>query len=106
VTIVVTSSASTTHRTRLTATTIVRRSSRSDSAPANNPNTSGGNHCTVAPSATSTAESVCDAISNGPAASAIPSPRLEIQDEASNHRNPPPSRGGAMTSTRRLTGRR
>ena len=66
------------------------------------PNSSGGSHCSSAASATRNGSCVSEATSSGPAASAMPSPRLLIHDEASSHRNPAPRRGGAATSTRRL----
>ena len=62
--------------------TISRRSSRSVSAPAQRPKTSGGSHCSSAASATRNASSVFEATSSGPAASAMPSPRLLVHDDA------------------------
>ena len=53
--------------------------------------------------ATSTGLRVCEATSSGPAARPIPSPRFEVHDEASSHRNPVPMRGGATTSRMRPT---
>ena len=97
------SPASTTTRAAFTATTIRRRSQRSASAPASRPNSRGGSHCRVAPSATRRASDVRDATSRGPAASAIPSPRLLTHDDASSHRKGRPSRAGATVSARRLT---
>ena len=44
---------------------------------------------------------VSDATSSGPAASAMPSPMLLAQEDASNERNCRPSLGGAMASSRR-----
>ena len=52
----------------------------------------------TAPDATSSGESVIDAISNGEAASAIPSPRLLVHDDASSQRKSRPSRRGATHS--------
>ena len=97
------STATTAARARSTLTTINRRSSRSVSAPATSPNSSGGSHCSVAARATRNASCVSDATSSGPALSAMPSPRFDTHDEAISQRNPTPSRGGAATSTRRLT---
>ena len=82
---------------------ISRRSSRSVRAPAQSPKTSGGAHWRSAASATRNSWSVFDATSSGPAASAIPSPTLLVHDDASSSRNPRPSRGGARTSSRRVT---
>ena len=86
VTIVTTRAASTTARTASAAITIRRRSSRSDSTPAYRPNTSGGAHRSRAASETRNGSSVSEATSSGPAASAMPSPRLVVQDDASSQR--------------------
>ena len=51
-----------------------------------------------------TSWSVCEATSSGPAARAMPSPTLLIQEEASSHRKPVPSRAGATVSRSLLTG--
>ena len=100
------SSTSTTARSRSTVTTISRRSSRSESAPAYRPKTSGGSHCSSAASATRNASWVWEATSNGPAAIAMPSPRLDTHDDASSQRKPAPRRGGATASTIGLTRRK
>ena len=55
------------------------------------------------PCATSTGLRVCDATSSGPAARPMPSPRFDVHDDASSHRNPAPIRGGATTSRMRPT---
>ena len=88
---------------RSTAITMRRRSSRSVSAPAHSPNSSGGATAQWPPARPGTARRVSEATSSGPAASAIPSPRLEIQDEARSNRNRGPRRLGTTTSTTRLT---
>lgn len=75
------------------------------SAPATSPKSNGGSHWIVAASATTAAFGVSDATSSGPAASATPSPRLVVHDEASSHWNPLPSRAGTTPSTRLRTGR-
>ena len=102
------STTSTAARSRSTTTTSSRRSSRSASAPAYSPKTSGGSHWSSAASATRNASWVCEATSSGPAAIAMPSPRLEIHEEASSQRKPVPRRAGTTVSTRRLltSGRR
>ena len=82
---------------------ISRRSSRSVSAPAQSPKTSGGAHWSSAASATRNSWSVFEATSSGPAARAMPSPTLLVHDDAISRRNPRPRRGGAMTSSNRLT---
>ena len=99
----VASSTRTRVRTESTTMTSRRRSSRSVTAPAHSPNSSGGSHWSSAASATRNASSVRDATSSGPAASTIPSPRFVLHDEASSHRNPVPSRRGTTVSTIRLT---
>src|SRR5659263_649090 len=93
----------TTARTTSTVTTMRRRSSLSVRAPANNPNINGGNHWTVAASATIAGLLVSEATTSGPAAIAMPSPRLLTHDDASSHRKPVPRRAGATVSTSRLT---
>src|SRR5659263_664342 len=93
----------TTARTTSTVTTMRRRSSLSVRAPANNPNINGGNHWTVAASATRAGLLVSEATTSGPAAIAMPSPRLLTHDDASSHRKPVPRRAGATVSTSRLT---
>ncbi len=97
------SRARTTIRAASTATMIRRRSSRSVSAPAHRPNSMGGAHWSSAARATRNAWSVLEATSSGPAARAMPSPRLLVHDDAMTSRNPRPRRGGARTSSRRLT---
>ena len=82
---------------------IRRRSNRSATTPASSPNNSHGSRCSTTASATRNGSRVCDATSSGPAASAMPSPRLLTQNDPSNHRNDGPSRAGAMTSARRVT---
>ena len=86
-----------TARSRSTATTITpavepvgerrRRTARTAAAAAT---------AASAASATRNGSSVCDATSSGPAASAMPSPRLLVHDDASSHRKPGPRRAGAM----------
>jgi hypothetical protein len=96
-------SASTQARSRSTVTTISRRSRRSAMAPACNPNSSGGSHCSSAANDTRKGSWVWEATSSGPAAIAIPSPVLLSQDDDSSHRKPGPRREGARVSTIRLT---
>ncbi len=74
-------------------------------APATRPNSSGGSHCTPAARETRNGSRVSEATSSGPAARAMPSPRLEVHEEASSQRNPVPSRAGTTVSTMRPTGR-
>ena len=100
------STASTTARATLTAITISRRSWRSAITPACSPNSSHGRRCSNPARATSNGSSVCDATSSGPAATAIPSPRLLTHDDESNHRNPVPIRGGATASSILFIGQR
>ena len=53
--------------------------------------------------ATSSGSRVWEATSSGPAARAIPSPRLDTHDEANSQRKPVPRRPGATVSSRRST---
>ena len=53
------------------------------------------------PSATSSGSWVCEAISSGPAASPMPSPRLLIHDEPTSQRNAVPMRAGSTVSINR-----
>ncbi len=94
---------STTARIPSAAITIRRRSSRSDSTPAYRPNTSGGAHRSRAASDTRNGSRVSDATSSGPAATATPSPRFVVQDDANSQRKPAPSRAGTRPSTTLLT---
>ena len=82
-----------------------RRSTRSAIAPAYRPNSSHGStleqHRHARPAA---AIAVSEATSSGPAASAMPSPRLRRPaDDASSHRNGFPRRTGATASRMRPT---
>src|SRR6266545_1714962 len=86
VTIVTTSTLSTTARMPSAAITIRRRLSRSDSTPADKPNTKGGAHRSSAASETRNASLVSDATNSGPAATATPSPRFVVHDDASSQR--------------------
>src|SRR4051812_41079765 len=93
-------------RATSTVMTISLRLMRSESAPAQTPNSRGGSHCRVAAEAMSRALWVSDATSSGPAASEMPSPVLLSHDDASSHRKLAPSRFGATASTiLRTTGR-
>ena len=76
---------------------------RSAIAPAHSPNISQGRRSSSPASATRNALRVCDATSSGPAASAIPSPMFDTQDDPSNKRKPVPSRGGMIALTIRCT---
>ena len=91
-------------RSRSTMTTMSLRSSRSASAPASSAKRNGGSHRRSAAIATRNSWSVWDATSSGPAAIAMPSPRLLTQVEAISHRKPTPSRVGATLSSNPLTG--
>src|SRR4051794_21169026 len=102
-TIVVARTASTPPRAKSTATTMRRRSSRSAMAPAYRLKSSHGRYWSRVARATSRGSRVCEATRRGPADTAIPSPRFDVPDEASNHRNETPNRLGAMTSTMRPT---
>jgi len=86
-------------RTAFATSTMRRRSSRSESTPAQSPNTSGGAQRSRAASATRSGLAVSDATSSGPAATAIPSLRFVAHDDASNQRNPLPNRAGTTAST-------
>ncbi len=98
VAIVRASTPSTTARTTSTSTTISRRSWRSATTPAYSPNSNHGRRCNSPASATNNGLLVWDATNNGPAARAIPSPRLLIHDDESSQRNPCPIRCGATAS--------
>lgn len=76
-----------------------RRSNRSASAPAHSPNNNCGRRSNRPARATRNALSVCEATSNGPAATAMPSPMLATQDEASSQRKPMPNRSGMTAWT-------
>ena len=93
---------STPARTRSTTTTTRRRSTRSARAPACSPKTSQGSCCSRTASDTRNGSSVREATSSGPAAREIPSPRLEVQLEASSHRKPRPHAGGTSASRARV----
>ena len=103
VTMNVHSAAITATRSPLATITMRRRFRRSASAPAQRPNRSQGSRWSIAASATRNALSVCDATSRGPAARAMPSPMLLVQDEPTSQRNDRPSRRGKTASTSLLT---
>lgn len=60
--------------------------------------TRNGIHCSAVASAISWGFRVSDATRSGPAASAIPSPRLVVHDDATNHRSSVPVRRGNTAS--------
>jgi hypothetical protein len=93
----------TTARSRLATTTRRSRSNRSAIAPAWRPNRSHGSIWSSTAIETSAGERDSDATRRGPAASAMPSPRLEVQLDASSHRNGFPRRAGATASRMRPT---
>jgi hypothetical protein len=70
----------------LAVSTIRRRLSRSESTPAHSPKTSGGAQRSNAAIATRKGSVVSEATSSGPAAIAMPSPRLVVHDEPSSQR--------------------
>ena len=92
-------------RTRSTATTSRRRSTRSASTPAYSPNSSQGRNWSSPLIATRNGSEVWDAISSGPAARAMPSPRLLVQDDPTSQRKDVPIRAGSTASTTRPTRR-
>src|SRR6185369_6169470 len=83
--------------------TMRRRSTRSDSTPAYRPNTNEGAQRISAANATRNALPVSDATSSGPAAPAMPSPRLLIHDDETSHRYDEPRRRGTTSSSNLLT---
>jgi hypothetical protein len=68
------------------------------------PRSSHGSRCTRAPRATRNGSWVWPATSSGPAASAMPSPRLPTQDDPTSQRNGVPIRAGSALSTGPRTG--
>src|SRR4051812_36881962 len=96
--------------TRMTASpsstriTSFRRSTRSAIAPACKANNNHGSRCKSADNATSRGSCVSEAMSSGPAASANPSPRFDVHDDASSQRKLLPRRRGTKASTTRFTG--
>ena len=91
-------------RARSTPMTSRRRSTRSARTPACRPKSSHGSRCTRAPRATRNGSWVWPATSSGPAASAMPSPRLPTQDDPTSQRNGVPIRAGSALSTGPRTG--
>ena len=83
---------------------IRRRSSRSAATPASRPKNSHGTRCSTTASATRNGSRVWEATSSGPAARAMPSPRLLTHDDPSSQRNETPSRDGATASSTRVEG--
>ena len=97
---------STIARSVSTDTTINRRSRRSDDAPAHTGRRAAAAATGRAPRARrGTGRWSARPRSSGPAARAMPSPRLLIHDDARSQRKPTPRRAGARVSTRPLTGR-
>src|SRR3712207_6678860 len=92
-------------RARSTPMTSRRRSTRSARTPACRPKSSHGSRYTRAPRATRNGSWVWPATSSGPAARAMPSPRLPTQDDPTSQQNGFPIRAASTASTSPRTAR-